>query len=151
VPVVAKSAPAASAARKKHDHHGELSTAEHAEAGLPPTTPAPVELPGTWEGPWTDRAHGQNGRFFLQLAPGGSAAGWMTNAAAKQSYRMSGGFTPSGALELNCQCPPGQEFTARGTVHANADGELKGELTLSAPSSGTFGQSRVTLRRSAGQ
>jgi hypothetical protein len=74
----------------------------------------------------------------------------MTNTGAKQSYRMSGGFTPAGALALTCQCPPGQQFVARGAVHAEAGGELKGELTLSAPS-GTFGQSRLTLHRSAGR
>jgi hypothetical protein len=61
---------------------------------------------------------------------------------------MSGGFTPAGALDLTCQCPPGQQFVARGAVHPGSDGELKGDLTLAAPS-GVFGQSRVTLRRSA--
>jgi serine/threonine-protein kinase len=153
-PAVAEKAPTGSA-KKKHERHGEAApekpsapVASAAEAS-PPPAPAPVELPGTWEGPWTDRAHGQQGRFFLQLAASGTVTGWMTNTAAKQSYRMAGGFTPSGALDLTCQCPAGQQFAARGTVHADTDGELKGELTLTAPS-GVFGQSRVALRRSAG-
>ena len=74
----------------------------------------------------------------------------MTNTGAKQSYRMSGGFTSAGAIELTCQCPPGQQFVARGAVHPDTEGELKGDLTLAAPS-GVFGQSRVTLRRSTGR
>jgi serine/threonine-protein kinase len=123
-------------------------TASTGEAAAAPPASAPVELPGTWEGPWTDHAHGQQGRFFLQLAPNGSVAGWMTNAAAKQSYRMAGTFTPAGALELACQCPRGQEFAARGAVRTDAAGELKGELSLSA-ASGVFGQSRLSLRRSS--
>jgi serine/threonine-protein kinase len=147
---VAATAPSTTAAKKKHEHHGTHEPAEAAPAVAAATAPAPVELPGTWEGPWTDHAHGQQGRLFLQLAPNGSVAGWMTNSGAKQSYRLSGGFTPAGALDLTCQCPPGQQFVARGAVRADAEGELKGELTLAAPS-GVFGQSRVTLRRSSGR
>jgi serine/threonine-protein kinase len=163
-PAVAETPPSSST-KKKHEHAAVHQPAAHeppalaaaaqeAAAPMPvepaaPTT-ASVELPGTWEGPWTDHAHGQEGRLFLQLAPSGSVAGWMTNTAAKQSFRMSGGFTPAGALDLACQCPPGQEFVARGAVHADAEGALKGDLTLSAPS-GVFGVSRVNLRRSAGR
>ena len=146
---------------REHERHGAHEPAAHEGGAKEPAAPAaveataappaaPTELPGTWEGPWTDHAHGQQGRLFLQLSPSGSVAGWMTNTAAKQSYRMSGGFTPAGAIDLTCQCPPGQQFVARGAVHPGSDGELKGDLTLAAPS-GVFGQSRVTLRRSAGR
>jgi serine/threonine-protein kinase len=140
---------AASSSKKKGAHHPSPSeAASSGETAAVPASSAPVELPGTWEGPWTDHAHGQQGRFFLQLAPNGSVAGWMTNAAAKQSYRMAGTFTPAGALELACQCPRGQEFAARGAVHADGAGELKGELSLTT-ASGVFGQSRLSLRRSS--
>jgi serine/threonine-protein kinase len=140
---------AAAASKKKGAHHlASSAVASSGEAAAAPAAAAPAGLPGTWEGPWSDHAHGQQGRFFLQLAPNGSVAGWMTNAAAKQSYRMAGTFTPAGALELACQCPRGQEFSARGAVHADAAGELKGELSLTA-ASGVFGQSRLSLRRSS--
>jgi serine/threonine-protein kinase len=140
---------------KKGGHRAEAEAprapAKTAAAAPEPATPtAPPELPGTWEGPWTDRAHNQHGRFFLQLQPGGSVAGWMTNTAAKQSYRMVGAFSPAGALDLTCQCPAAQQFGARGAVHAETSGELVGELTLAAQS-GVFGQARLSLHRSASQ
>jgi serine/threonine-protein kinase len=134
---------------KKGGRHAEVETAALASGAPEPATPkAPPELPGTWEGPWTDHAHNQHGRFFLQLQPGGSVAGWMTNASAKQSYRMVGAFSPSGALDLSCQCPAAQQFGARGTVRAETSGELVGDLSLATPS-GVFGQARLSLHRSA--
>jgi serine/threonine-protein kinase len=151
-PVVAvNEAPAsASSPKKKAGHRAAAASTASGEvqAAVAAPPPAPAELPGTWEGPWTDHAHGQQGRFFLQLAPNGAVSGWMTNAAAKQSYRMAGSYTAAGALDLACQCPRGQEFGARGTVHPDASGELKGELSL-ASTAGVFGQPRLTLRRSA--
>jgi hypothetical protein len=147
--------PSSNNSSKKNGHHAEAEPATRAPAktaaATEPATPkGPPELPGTWEGPWTDHAHNQHGRFLLQLQPGGSVAGWMTNTAAKQSYRMVGAFSPSGALDLTCQCPAGQQFGARGTVRAETSGELVGDLAL-ASQSGVFGQARLALRRSASQ
>jgi serine/threonine protein kinase len=141
---------AAETKSKRGAHHaGPVAGARLADAPAAPVAEAaaPLNLAGTWEGPWSDHAHDQLGRLYLQVGQNGSVAGWMYNTSAKQSYRMSGTFTPAGALELTCQCPPGRQFVARGGVHAAADGELKGELSL-ASASGVFGQQRVTLHSS---
>jgi len=140
-------------AKKGTRHAGPVAGVRPAEAAATPVAEAaaplaaPLNLAGTWEGPWSDHAHDQLGRLYLQVGQDGSVAGWMYNTSAKQSYRMYGALTPAGALELTCQCPPGRQFVARGGVHAAADGELKGELSLASPS-GVFGQQRVTLHRS---
>jgi serine/threonine-protein kinase len=102
-------------------------------------------LTGAWEGPWVDAAHGQQGRLFLQIG-GGHAAGWMYNTSAKQSYRMVGTSSPSGALDLTCQCPPTQRFVARGTLRLEPTGEVHGDVALSS-AAGVFGQTRMTLKR----
>jgi serine/threonine-protein kinase len=103
---------------------------------------------GAWEGPWVDAANNQRGRLFLQVAPGGSVAGWMYNTSAKLSFRMSGTMKRDGAVDLDCQCPADQAFSARGAFAADEDGDLKGDIALSA-SSRVFGHARVTLRRNA--
>jgi tRNA A-37 threonylcarbamoyl transferase component Bud32 len=132
---------------------GSPKRGAHRETAAPPAVAAaPVAagsmaLPGAWEGPWTDHAHDQHGRLSLQLGADGSASGWMYNTSAKLSYRLLGTITPAGGLELTCQCPPGQEFVARGVVRADAAGELKGELSLASPTA-VFGQTRLTLHRS---
>jgi serine/threonine-protein kinase len=113
-------------------------------AAAPATSNEPF---GSWEGPWVDAAHNQRGRLSLTIGPDGGAAGWMFNTSARASYRMAGRITPAGALDLGCQCPPGQAFVARGIVRVDS-GELKGQLTLSAPT-GVFGETRLTLHRSA--
>jgi hypothetical protein len=128
-------------------------TAAAPVAAAVPVAAAPVAagstaLPGAWEGPWTDHAHDQHGRLSLQLGADGVASGWMYNTSAKLSYRLLGTITPAGALELTCQCPPGQQFVARGVVRTDAAGELKGDLSLASPTA-VFGQTRLTLHRSA--
>jgi serine/threonine-protein kinase len=117
-------------------------------AGEPPPAAAPGgnAFAGSWEGPWTDSAHGQQGRFFIQVGASGHVAGWMFNTSAKQSYRMMGTCSPSGTLDLTCQCPPTQRFSARGTLRLEATGEIHGDVALSA-TAGVFGQTRMTLRR----
>jgi serine/threonine-protein kinase len=161
------SARKAGAPSKKH-HGGAPSTAPAAASETAPpratepaapasgeTTPARAtepahggdrELAGAWEGPWVDAAHNQQGRLFLQIGGGGHVAGWMYNTSAKQSYRMAGTASPSGALDLACQCPPGRGFNARGTLRLEPTGEVHGDVSLSS-AAGVFGQTRMTLKR----
>ena len=91
------------------------------------------------------RFNHQEGRLFLQIAADGATVGWLNNRAANQSFRMSGRISAAGAVELACQCPPGQAFSARGTMRAGAN-DLKGQLSLSS-GTGTFGHSQVSLKR----
>jgi serine/threonine-protein kinase len=119
----------------------------------PPPPPVPHEgrksdvgVVGTWEGPWNDAAHQQQGRLFVQVGADGAVAGWMFNSAAGQSYRMTGHMSSDGALDLVCLCPEQQNFTVRGTLAGADHGELHGRLVLST-AAGAFGQSQVTLRR----
>ncbi|MDB4982463.1 MAG: hypothetical protein JWM82_3215, partial [Myxococcales bacterium] len=113
-----------------------------------PASASPAELAGAWEGPWTDPAHNQKGRVFLQIAGGGNATGWLYNTSARQSYRMLGALSPSGGLDLACQCPPNQSFFARGGLRVDASGEVKGQLAL-ASAAGVFGEAHMILRRSS--
>jgi serine/threonine-protein kinase len=127
------------------------ATAPAATAPPPPAAEerrAAAPHVGAWEGPWIDTANGQRGRLFLQVGPGGSVAGWMYNTSAKLSFRMSGSMKRDGAVDLDCQCPPGQAFSARGTFSPDEDGDLKADVALSAQA-GVFGHARVTLRRNA--
>ena len=127
-----------------------VTVASNRAATPAPAVPAPAaasDLTGTWEGPWNDPGKQQKGRLMLQIGADGSASGWMTNAAAKQSYRMVGRVGGSGHLDLACQCPPDQVFWARGTIRAASD-ELKGQLALSG-ATGVFGQSQLSLRHTA--
>src|SRR5207302_8250012 len=113
-----------------------------------PASAGPADLVGAWEGPWTDPAHNQKGRLFLQIAGGGGASGWLYNVSARQSYRMLGTLSPAGGVELVCQCPPNQKFSARGSLHIDAGGDVRGQLALASPA-GVFGETHLTLRRSA--
>jgi hypothetical protein len=113
-----------------------------------PASAGPADLAGAWEGPWTDPAHNQKGRLFLQIAGGGGASGWLYNVSARQSYRMVGTLSPAGGLDLACQCPPNQSFFARGSLRVDAGGEVRGQLSL-ASAAGAFGETHLTLRRSA--
>ncbi len=139
---------------------GATPAATTERAPAPPANVTPTEPPaaeparakpapgfaGSWEGPWNDPEKHQKGRFALQVGPDGAVAGWMANAAAHQTFRMMGRLTPAGALDLACQCPANQSFFARGSVRADEDGELKGQLTLSN-GAGSFGQSHLSLKR----
>ena len=102
---------------------------------------------GTWEGPWTDNERHQNGRLYLQVTGGGAANGWLSNATAARSYRLTGRAEGPGEYALVCQCPVNQGFNVRVALH-QMEGELKGRLSLSA-AAGVFGQSHVVLRRAA--
>jgi hypothetical protein len=121
-----------------------------ASAAVSADTPAaaPTDLSGTWEGPWEDPEHHQKGRLYLQVAGGGGANGWLSNATAARSYRLVGRAERPGEYVLACQCPANQAFSARVTLHPTEGGELRGRVSLSA-ASGVFGQSHVSLRRSA--
>jgi tRNA A-37 threonylcarbamoyl transferase component Bud32 len=160
---VAAPAPAkeAASAKKKGHHHGvEVASA----AGSSPTdAPAAVQAPseptsgspaavddlsGTWEGPWTDNERHQNGRLYLQVTAGGTANGWLSNATAGRSYRLTGRAERPGEYALICECPVNQGFNVRVALHQTEGSELKGRLSLSA-ATGVFGQSHVVLRRSA--
>jgi hypothetical protein len=105
-------------------------------------------MTGTWEGPWVDAANGQRGRLYLQVAAGGAVSGWMYNTSAKLSFRMAGTMKRDGALDLECQCATQQAFVARGAFAPDEDGDLKGDIALTA-ATGVFGRARVTLRRNA--
>src|SRR3954453_1264118 len=156
----AASAREAASAKKKGHHHGvEVALA----AGTPPTEPpaampstseatsdAPgsVDYSGTWEGPWTDNERHQNGRLYLQVTSGGAANGWLSNATAGRSYRLTGRAERPGEYALVCQCPVNQGFNVRVALHQMDGSELKGRVSLSA-AAGVFGQSHVVLRRSA--
>ena len=130
------------------ERHSNPSAARSGEAPAAADGEAPpVDFTGIWEGPWTDAARHQNGRLYLQIAGNGAVSGWFSNAAVRQSFRLTGRMASPGDLALACACPPRQEFGARVLVHA-AGGELKGQLTLSGDS-GVFGQSHLTLRRAA--
>ena len=72
--------------------------------------------------------------------------GWMANTVAHQTFRMLGRLSPTGTLELACQCPPNQGFFARGAVRGAEGNELTGQLSLSTKAA-VFGQSRLTLKR----
>jgi tRNA A-37 threonylcarbamoyl transferase component Bud32 len=146
VPAEGKEQPKTPLGAPRRGAHRE-STATPAAAAVP-VAAAAMALTGAWEGPWTDHAHDQHGRLSMQLNADGSAAGWMYNTSAKLSYRLIGTVTPAGGLELTCQCPPGQQFVARGGVRADPAGELKGDLSLASPTA-VFGQARLTLHRSA--
>jgi hypothetical protein len=138
---VAEAAPASAPERHSNSPAARSGEAPAAAAGEAP----PVDFTGVWEGPWTDAARHQNGRLYLQIAGNGGVSGWFSNAAVRQSFRLTGQMASPGDLALACACPPRQEFGARVLVHA-AGGELKGQLTLSGDS-GVFGQSHLTLRR----
>ena len=153
VPVHAKEA--ASAKKKGHHHGVEVASA----AGAPPTeAPAPAEstpespaagdFSGVWEGPWIDNERHQNGRLYLQVTSGGAANGWLSNATAGRSYRLTGRAERPGEYALVCECPVNQGFNVRVALHQTEGSELKGRLSLSA-AAGVFGQSHVVLRRSA--
>ena len=120
-------------------------TAPTAVAAAPPST---GDLTGNWEGPWNDPGKQQKGRLFLQIGADGAVAGWMTNNAAQQSYRMLGRMTAGGHLDLACQCPRDQGFWAKGALRASGAGEVKGQLSLSS-AAGVFGQSHLTLKHTS--
>jgi tRNA A-37 threonylcarbamoyl transferase component Bud32 len=168
-PAAAPAPPAASTrapkedARKKGHHHGVEVASAGAPApsgasapAAPPVAPAPAEttaatptdFSGTWEGPWEDPEHHQKGRLYLQVAGGGGASGWFSNATAGRSYRLVGRAERPGEYLLACQCPANQTFIARVILHPTEGAELRGRVSLSA-AAGVFGQSHVTLRRSA--
>ena len=138
---VAEAAPPSAPERRSNSTAVRSGETPAAAAGEAP----PLDFTGVWEGPWTDAARHQNGRLYLQIAGNGGVSGWFSNAAVRQSFRLTGQMASPGDLALACACPPRQEFGARVLVHA-AGGELKGQLTLSGDS-GVFGQSHLTLRR----
>ena len=137
--------------------HRPLAAAAPARIAATPvatTTPPPVsgdtasaDVTGAWEGAWTDAEHGQHGRLYLQVNPGGAAVGWFSNANAAQSYRLTGRAEGLGVFTLACDCPAGQAFSVRASLR-NQEGEVRGRLTLSA-ASGVFGQSHVVLHHAA--
>jgi tRNA A-37 threonylcarbamoyl transferase component Bud32 len=119
-----------------------------AEVAVAAEAPLVVDFTGVWEGPWTDPERHQNGRLYIQIGGDGAARGWMTNAAVRQSFRLSGSLAGPGDLALACECPPRQGFAARVLVHPAVGGELRGQLALSS-GTGIFGQSHLLLRRAA--
>ncbi len=163
---VAPATPAASAreaasARKKGHRHGvevasavggrpslEAAAVAPPAAGPTPNSPASVDYSGVWEGPWTDSERHQSGRLYLQVTGGGAANGWLSNATAGRSYRLTGRAERPGEYALVCECPVNQGFNVRVAVHPTEGSELKGRLSLSA-ATGVFGQSHLVLRRSA--
>jgi serine/threonine-protein kinase len=149
----------AAGAKKKAHHRGVevASAAAPTPAVAAATSPPPAETPaaatptdfsGTWEGPWEDTEHHQNGRLYLQVAAGGGASGWLSNTTAGRSYRMVGRAERPGEYMLACQCPANQMFNARVVLHPTEGGDLRGRVSLSA-ATGVFGQSHVILRHSA--
>ena len=156
----AASAKEATTAKKKGHHHGvEVASAAGAPATEPPApmpspsessaeSPASADYSGTWEGPWTDSERHQNGRLYLQVTSGGAANGWLSNATAARSYRLTGRAERPGEYALVCECPANQGFNVRVALHQTDGSELKGRVSLSA-AAGVFGQSHVVLRRSA--
>jgi len=160
-PVAAATAPvpvkeaAVSSKKKGHRHGVEVASA----AAAPPTeapaaapsesaSPAGVDFSGVWEGPWIDNERHQNGRLYLQVTGGGGASGWLSNATAGRSYRLTGRAERPGEYALVCECPVNQGFNVRVALHQTEGSELKGRLSLSA-TAGVFGQSHVVLHRSA--
>jgi serine/threonine-protein kinase len=148
------------ASSRKKGHHrrvevasaaGASSTETPAAAPSPseatPEAPASADLSGTWEGPWIDNERHQNGRLYLQVTSGGTANGWLSNAAAGRSYRLTGRAERPGEYALVCECPVNQGFNVRVALHQAEGSELKGRLSLSA-AAGVFGQSHVVLHRS---
>jgi serine/threonine protein kinase len=153
VPVPIKEA--ASSKKKGHRRGVEVASAAPNEAAAAPpasepaaSSPATVDFSGVWEGPWIDNERHQNGRLYLQVAGGGGASGWLSNATAGHSYRLTGRAERPGEYTLACECPVNQGFNVRVALHQTDGGELKGRLSLSA-AAGVFGQSHVVLRRSA--
>jgi eukaryotic-like serine/threonine-protein kinase len=118
------------------------------EVAVAPEAPRVVDFTGVWEGPWTDPERHQNGRLYIQIGGDGEVRGWMTNAAVRQSFRLSGSLAGPGDLALACECPPRQGFAARVLVHPAVGGELRGQLALSS-GTGIFGQSHLLLRRAS--
>ena len=158
-PVSAKEAGSTKAKKKGHHHDVEVaSAAETSPTDAPAAVPSPSEstlepsasgdLSGVWEGPWTDNERNQNGRLYLQVTSGGAANGWLSNATAGRSYRLTGRAERAGEYALVCECPVNQGFNVRVALHQAEGSELKGRLSLSA-AAGVFGQSHVVLRRSA--
>jgi eukaryotic-like serine/threonine-protein kinase len=163
-PVAAASAREAGSAnaiaKKKGRHRGvEVASAAGAPATEPPAampspseatsnSPASADYSGTWEGPWTDNERHQNGRLYLQVTSGGAANGWLSNATAGRSYRLTGRADRPGEYALVCECPANQGFNVRVALRQTEGSELKGRVSLSA-AAGVFGQSHVVLRRSA--
>jgi hypothetical protein len=144
---------------KKGQHHAvEVASAAAASGTEPPAAPASpsdvaadsltVDYSGIWEGPWTDTERHQTGRLYLQVASGGAANGWLSNATAGRSYRLTGRAERPGDYALVCECPVNQGFNVRVALHQADGSELKGRVSLST-ASGVFGQSHVVLRRSA--
>ena len=78
----------------------------------------------------------------------GGANGWLSNATAGRSYRLSGRAERPGEYALVCECPVNQGFNVRVALHQTDGSELKGRLSLSA-AAGVFGQSHVVLHRAA--
>ena len=149
----------AASGKKKGHHHGlEVASA----AGAPPTeaqaaapapsestdSPAAIDFSGVWEGPWIDNERHQNGRLYLQVTGGGTANGWLSNATAGRSYRLTGRAERPGEYALVCECPVNQGFNVRVALHQTEGSELRGRVSLSA-AAGVFGQSHVVLHRSA--
>ena len=140
---------------KKKGHRRGVEVASNAGASpIPDPAAAPasdspaVDYSGTWEGPWIDNERHQNGRLYLQVSGGGTANGWLSNATAGHSYRLTGRAEGPGEYALGCECPVNQGFNVRVALHQAEGSELKGRLSLSA-AGGVFGQSHVVLRRSA--
>jgi hypothetical protein len=132
-------------ALKEPDEKPAAPAPEPPPAAPPAPHPAPA-FAGSWEGPWTDPGKKQQGVFRLQVADDGAVSGTMWNGVARRSFRLSGKLTPSGQLDLACDCPAEQAFSVRGTVRPAGGGEFQGQLAL-ATSAGVFGEPQVTLHR----
>ena len=159
-PVAPAAVPAAvkeAASSKKKGHHhgvevasaaGASSTAAPSPSEATPEAPASTDLSGTWEGPWIDNERHQNGRLYLQVTESGGTNGWLSNATAGRSYRVTGRAERPGEYALICECPVNQGFNVRVVLHQTEGSELKGRLSLSA-TTGVFGQGHVVLHRAA--
>ncbi len=157
-PVGASKKEEAGSGKKKGRHHGvavasaAAPPAAEAPAAVPSESsaskPAPSDFSGAWEGPWTDNERHQSGRLYLQVTSSGGASGWLSNATAGRSYRLTGRAEAPGEFALACQCPVNQGFNVRVVLHQGEASDLKGRLSLSA-AAGVFGQSHVVLRRTA--
>jgi len=170
-PVPAPGAAGEKEARSRHAakkdpgprNHRALAAASLEPAHAAPTPPASTtpppaaaaisdvaatSAPGAWEGPWTDAEHHQHGRLYLEIRAGGAVAGWFSNADAARSYQLTGRAEGDGTFTLTCACPVNQGFSLKATLRGH-DGDLRGRLTLSAPS-GVFGQSQVVLHHATG-
>jgi serine/threonine-protein kinase len=145
-PAQAPPAPAERApAHDKHGKHRTLASRSSDEAAAPGVAP----FSGSWEGPWADRAKGQEGSLRLEIAGNGAVSATMYNAVAKQSFRLAGRMALPGQLNLLCECEGSEKFAARGTVRVAGADELHGQIALST-SGGVFGLTEVSLRRAAG-